>query len=699
MRECRQKRRHTARKPFLAVLVSAYTPLLHFCRILFFMDILKDRIKIERLPVFLCGPAYRGEDSDRRIILKNELIKVYVDTGKAEILPLIVDNYLSRSNAMDFSLYNVQMMEEICAAISFQTHIFLDSMSTATELGIFVNSAFDNNVYVYLPKQKDVFNIFNSGDFVREIVLKNPSGNVKCIEYHPRVNTLAISSLFNHDTYEFNDDILPDVINEELINCSNMPIELDYDIKYKETAGFASSFNEINYTYNDFTLDVAISIKLLFYICISLIGLYYPSITSEPDANVDDLYKRVKNLLKNSILYNSNIKAKEFKRTNIKTVLKYDTKIIIKHIVAFLYFYKKGEGESRSSKYFLTKKNYVLYDVPTIGRNPFEAFGINRKQLEKIQFLLNETEPILEYSLCTNSKERSITKYNGNEGIVLRQYHETINCNIRNIYIRSFDSYAYHKNESALNCVKKHLKSKGFIKFDIKDFFGSIDMDLLADSMIRELQIRQNSKSLLIEILDTVFINGKLPLGLVLSPILSDIYMHDIDVAMGAFCANQYVYTRYADDIMISSTDYFSDEQITSIKEYLRKILKKKKLFINDKKTKSVNFDYDEAFIKYVGISIVNRGDKNILTVGKKYIYSLGNEYIEYLKELSSYYNLREQGFDNPYKKKELFYTRLSLIGKINYLLLVEGDYGKKRLEGRLKKYCSIESLYLERII
>ena len=133
MRECRQKRRHTARKPFLAVLVSAYTPLLHFCRILFFMDILKDRIKIERLPVFLCGPAYRGEDSDRRIILKNELIKVYVDTGKAEILPLIVDNYLSRSNAMDFSLYNVQMMEEICAAISFQTHIFLDSMSTATE--------------------------------------------------------------------------------------------------------------------------------------------------------------------------------------------------------------------------------------------------------------------------------------------------------------------------------------------------------------------------------------------------------------------------------------------------------------------------------------------------------------------------------------------------------------------------------------
>lgn len=664
------------------------------------MNILNDKIKIDRLPIFLCGPAYRGDDSDRRLILKNKLLELYDGVGKPDILPLIVDNYLSRKNRMDFSLYNVQLMEEICAAISFQTHLFLDSMSTATELGIFVNSAFNNQVYVYLPKQLDVFNVFNSGDFVREIILKNPSGNVKCIEYHPKVFTLAISSLCNHDSYEFNNDCLPYSIEKELLECSTEKIDTDFYIEYEETAGFSSGFNTINYTCSHDTLEIAISIKLLFYICLSLIGLYYPNITTETNPDINQLCKDIEELLMNSILMNSSIKRSDFNTVNIKTVLKYETEIIIRHIVAFLYFYKKGEGESRSSKYFLTKEKYIISTISDVGISPFEAFGINKKQLEEAQFLLEQTSPFEEYIVTNKTKKRTITKYSGNEGVVLKKYHNIINSSVRKVYKRTEYSYAYHEKVSALDCLNKHIESKGFIKFDIKNFFGSIDFNILAKSLLKELKIRENSLPLLIDILKTSCVNEKLPLGLVLSPIFSDIYLHDFDEALGDFCDGKYIYTRYADDIMISSPNIFTEEELRDIRAFVIQQLKRKKLNINPQKTKAVNFDYDNAFIKYVGVSIVKTDDKNILTVGKKYTYKLGDDFNRYLNDKEKYDNSLIDGFDNPVTKGDLFYTRLSLIGKYNYLLMIEGDYGKRRLLGRLKKHGrGASDLELERLV
>lgn len=60
--------------------------------------------------------------------------------------------FWSEKNIKDDTI-DIQLMEEICAAVSAQTYIFLDTMSSAAELGIFANSAFFNKIKVYIPKK------------------------------------------------------------------------------------------------------------------------------------------------------------------------------------------------------------------------------------------------------------------------------------------------------------------------------------------------------------------------------------------------------------------------------------------------------------------------------------------------------------------------------------------------------------------
>ena len=119
---------------------------------------------------FLCGPYYdKNNPEDRRNILQNTISKEYKKQGW-QVLPLIVDLFFTEKN-LDTKEYSVQLLEEVCASISAQTHIFLDTMSAATELGIFANSVYNNRIIVYIPKNSDVYNKGNVGYFVREAVL------------------------------------------------------------------------------------------------------------------------------------------------------------------------------------------------------------------------------------------------------------------------------------------------------------------------------------------------------------------------------------------------------------------------------------------------------------------------------------------------------------------------------------------------
>ena len=64
------------------------------------------------------------------------------------------------------------------------------------------------------------------------------------------------------------------------------------------------------------------------------------------------------------------------------------------------------------------------------------------------------------------------------------------------------NSYAYQKGKSIKQCVDKHIKGKGFIKYDIKKFFENIRLENLSKCFAQILEIDNRFLNELDEILN-----------------------------------------------------------------------------------------------------------------------------------------------------------------------------------------------------
>ncbi len=177
--------------------------------------ILTGKIRFERPIVFLCGPVYeKNSAKDRRNVLRQGMHKICSDKKK-EVLPLIVDDFLTEEN-FDYQTFSMQLMEELCATIANETYIFLDSLSSATELGIFSSSAYSNKIRVLIPKKSDICNKGNVGQFIRKSVLENPNANIVTIEYRPKLERVAQSTYSISEYYYFNENKLPEIVKQQI---------------------------------------------------------------------------------------------------------------------------------------------------------------------------------------------------------------------------------------------------------------------------------------------------------------------------------------------------------------------------------------------------------------------------------------------------------------------------------------------------
>ena len=134
-------------------------------------------------------------------------------------------------------------------------------------------------------------------------------------------------------------------------------------------------------------------------------------------------------------------------------------------------------------------------------------------------------------------------------------------------------AFAYIKNRSTLDCVKRHQQneSKWFCKLDLSNFFGSTTQEFVMKmfSMIfpfSEVVKRKDGKDALSTALSLAFLNGGLPQGTPISPLITNIMMIPVDFTLsnsfrefeytnkdGKTETQKFVYTRYADDFQISS--------------------------------------------------------------------------------------------------------------------------------------------------
>ena len=649
--------------------------------------ILKDKIKIEKPIIFLCGPYYNDADkSDRRKILQDFFLRKFPNS----CLPLIIDDFLTKENLGDDTV-SIQLLEEIFAGISHKTYIFLDTMSAAVELGLFTNSAYNNSLYVFIPYEKER-NCGTIGVFTKDVVLEDNSDRVKIAYYHPRIERVAFSSDYVGEYYKFIKDQLPKALEKDILQDYVKDIKSDYEIKLYCDDSYPKDDFCINYQYDkkENCLVVFLSVKLLFYIVGGIVySEYSENLKKRKELDVDHYninhtVSHLKSIIMAFVLKNTFEGVNGKTKINIQTVLTKNIEDVVKHIVIFIFTY---HNKSRLKGFFLVGKDEIIKELD-LKVSPTDFFNLDVEDIDFINSVTGHSVGCFRsFQIKTGYKKREIITYESDKnGLTMRKLHEKIASILNDEHVYDEHSFAYQKGKSVKACMECHKHSVSFLKFDIHKFFNSIEKKKLSKNLMKAFELDPLYQEQLSKILDTCFYNGKMPIGLITSPILSDIYMKDFDTEFVKALGGQYIYTRYADDILISYSDIISPEEELRIKALLKKMLSAIGLRLNEQKYLRRDLIKQGDYIKYLGLNLVKSDKGNVITVGKAYKNYIAKCYLKYIV------------MDNDDETTERYYLGKQIAGFLSFVKMIEGEDGLKKIYTRIEKSTSGRVVIKDRI-
>ncbi len=227
-------------------------------------------------------------------------------------------------------------------------------------------------------------------------------------------------------------------------------------------------------------------------------------------------------------------------------------------------------------------------------------------------------------------------------------------------------AYAYTMGRCAYDALVTHQRAdaKWFLKIDLKDFFPSCTQAMVIRSLADIYPISnfsQQTHELIAEI--AVNDRGVLPQGSPISPLISNLIMLPFDKTLTQkirrFNHQSYTYTRYADDLLITSPFDFKYEDVLQL--------------VEDTLSKhALPFTINRAKLRYASMSgrnwnlgLMYNKDQNI-TIGqkkKKELHSLVNAFMKDFTTVIS--------TESEWSKQ----STQELIGKLGYLKNVEPDY------------------------
>ena len=134
-------------------------------------------------------------------------------------------------------------------------------------------------------------------------------------------------------------------------------------------------------------------------------------------------------------------------------------------------------------------------------------------------------------------------------------------------------AFAYVRGRSTIDAIKRHQRneSKWFLKLDFTNFFGSTTPTFVFNMLslifpFSEMVKQPDGKTELQKALSLCFLNGGLPQGTPISPFITNVMMialdHTISNGLRNFDKNRFVYTRYADDLLISCKYDFDKDSV-----------------------------------------------------------------------------------------------------------------------------------------
>ena len=219
----------------------------------------------------------------------------------------------------------------------------------------------------------------------------------------------------------------------------------------------------------------------------------------------------------------------------------------------------------------------------------------------------------------------------------LKEPLKTIHKQLRKKLISKVE-YPEHTQGSIKGCsnitnAKLHEKSKTIIQLDIKDFFPSISSKYIYNVWRYFFHFSDNVSELLTSL---VTLNNQFIQGSPLSSDIANLIFWDKEYQLvNNLTKLNLVYSRYVDDINISSKNKITDTLKTDIIKQVNSMLKSKGLKLKNNKTKILN---ESSQMLVTGL-VVNKSVK----ASQKYINSV-------YKEINN----------NP--------NQISIIGKINYI-------------------------------
>ena len=206
-------------------------------------------------------------------------------------------------------------------------------------------------------------------------------------------------------------------------------------------------------------------------------------------------------------------------------------------------------------------------------------------------------------------------------------------------------AFAYIKKRCHLDAVKKHQvnQSNWYAKFDLSNFFGSTTKEFVISMFSRIFPFSEVLNTGVgyeefEKAIDLAFLDGGLPQGTPISPIITNVMMIPIDYSFanhfrkfvyinkeGEVMERNLIYTRYADDMIISSRQDFDFKVVERHIEAIFQLYKAP-FHINSEKTRygsraGSNFN--------LGV-MVNKDNK--ITIGYKKKREFRNSLFSYAK-------------------------------------------------------------------
>lgn len=218
-------------------------------------------------------------------------------------------------------------------------------------------------------------------------------------------------------------------------------------------------------------------------------------------------------------------------------------------------------------------------------------------------------------------------------------------------------AHGFTKKRNCKTSLQVHQAkgSRWFLKLDIKDFFPSTTCGQILTTMKQVYPFCNFPQDVQEMIAMVCTRNGETPQGAPTSPMITNMVMVEYDYKISKYCKeHKLVYTRYADDILISSRVSFDWEQV---QEDIMKILNTYK--IKAEKTRYGSFNGRNWNL---GLMYNNKGE---ITVGHKKKQLVKNMVHNYMTKPEC------KTYENWY----------NLIGTVGYCAYIEPEYFEKYME------------------